>query len=63
MHSKLREKILYIAFIGGIITNKNIYSNTLQKKVSENLPNVIVKEVENSPAMGAVLMAKQILKV
>jgi len=63
MDSKLSEKILYVAFIGGIITHKNIYSDTLRKKISEKLPNVVVRDAENSPAMGAVLMAKHFLKV
>jgi N-acetylglucosamine kinase-like BadF-type ATPase len=63
MQKKVNEKILYCAFIGGIITHKNIYSDALRKKISEKLPNVLVKDAENSPAMGAVLMAKQILKV
>jgi N-acetylglucosamine kinase-like BadF-type ATPase len=63
MHKKLNEKILYAAFVGGIITNKNIYSDTLRKKIDEKLLNVVVKDAENSPAMGAVLMAKQILKI
>jgi N-acetylglucosamine kinase-like BadF-type ATPase len=63
MQKKVNEKILYVAFVGGIITHKNIYSDTLRKKVSEKLQNVVVKDAENSPAMGAVLMAKQILKV
>ena len=63
MHRKVNEKILFTAFIGGIITHKNIYSDTLRKKISEKLPNVVVKDAENSPALGAVLMAKQILKI
>lgn len=63
MHKKLNQKILYVAFVGGIITNKNIYSHTLRKKVDEKLLNVVVKDAENTPAMGAVLMAKQILEI
>ena len=62
MVSKLNEEILYVSFIGGIITNKNIYSDSLREKIKENLPNVAVKEAESSPAMGAILMATQILK-
>jgi N-acetylglucosamine kinase-like BadF-type ATPase len=63
MHKKVNEKILFTAFIGGIITHKNIYSETLRRKISEKLPNVVVKDAEYSPAMGAVLMAKQLLKI
>ena len=63
MQKKLNEKILAVSFIGGIITHKNIYSDTLRKKIEKKLTNVVVKDAENSPAMGAVLMAKQILKI
>ena len=62
MQKKLKEKILLTAFIGGIISNKNIYSDTLLQKIQENLKDVIVKDAENSPAMGAVLMAKHIFE-
>lgn len=61
MQKKLNVEILLTAFIGGIITHKNIYSDTLRKKINEQMPNVLVKDAENSPAMGAVLMAKQFL--
>jgi N-acetylglucosamine kinase-like BadF-type ATPase len=63
MKKKVKEEIFYAAFIGGIITHMNIYSDTLRKKISEKLQNVVVKDAENTPAMGAVLMAKQILKI
>ena len=63
MQKKVNEKIMHLAFIGGIIIHKNIYSDNLRKKIGEKLPDVIVKDAENSPAMGAVLMAKQILKI
>lgn len=61
MQKKLNEEILLVAFIGGIITNKNIYSDTLRKKINTKLSHIAVKDAENSPAMGAVLMAKKIL--
>lgn len=62
MRKKLNEKIMLAAFIGSIITNKNVYSDLLRKKIAEKLPNVVVKDAENSPAMGAVLMAKKIIE-
>ena len=61
MQKKINVEILLTAFIGGIITHKNIYSDTLRKKINEQLPNVLVKDAEKPPAIGAVLMAKQIL--
>lgn len=62
MQRKLDEKTMLVAFIGSIITNKNIYSDLLRKKIAEKLPNVVMKNAENSPAMGAVLMAKKIIE-
>lgn len=62
MTKKLNQPIMNVSFIGGIITHDNIYSRTLRKKVTLRLPNVKIKEPENSPAFGAVLMAKVILK-
>ena len=63
MYTKVNEKILRTAFIGGIIIHKNIYSDTLRNKIADKLIKVIVTAAENSPAMGAVLMAKQLLKI
>ena len=63
MKTKLNENVLNVSFVGSIIKNKNIYSATLRKKIGKKFPNVVVKDAENSPALGAVLMAKQILKI
>ena len=62
MAKKLNQQEMNVSFIGGIITHDNIYSKTLRKKIALKLPNVKVKESENSPTFGAVLMAKEILK-
>ena len=35
MQKKLNEERLLVAFIGGIITHKNIYSDTLRKKIND----------------------------
>jgi N-acetylglucosamine kinase-like BadF-type ATPase len=61
MQKKLNEELLLVSFIGGIITNKNIYSDTLRKKINTKLSSIVVKDAENSPSMGAVLMAKKII--
>ncbi len=62
MLKKLKQPALNLAFIGGIITNDNIYSRTLRKKIKLRLHEVNLKEPEHSPAMGAVFMAKELLK-
>ncbi len=57
MAKKINEPVLNLSFIGGIITNENIYSKTLIEKIEDRLPGVKVIKAEHSPAMGAVLMA------
>ena len=63
MLKKINQPKLDIVLIGGLITNKNIYSKTFLNKVKNKLKNVNVKEPDSPPEMGAVLMAQEILKV
>ncbi len=63
MAKKLKQPVMNVAFIGGIITHENIYSRNLKKKVILRLPDVKIKEPDHSPAVGAVLMAMEILKL
>ena len=58
---KINQPVLNLAFIGGIISNDNIYSQTLRKKIKELLPTVNLKLPDFPPEMGAVLMAKELL--
>ncbi len=59
MAEKIDVPILNVAFIGGIISNDNLYSKTLKKKIAENLPAILIKQSENPPEVGAILMAKE----
>lgn len=59
MKKKISEKILYVSLIGGIISNKNIYSEMLKEKVAQNLKDVVIKMPDNSPAFGAILIASE----
>lgn len=61
MKKKLRLPVFHIVFIGGIITHDNILSRTLKKKIILRMPDVKVKEPDYSPAMGAVLIGKELL--
>ena len=63
MLSKINQSKLDLVLIGGLITNKNIYSITFLNKIKSKLKNVNVKGPDSPPEMGAVLMAKEILKV
>jgi len=58
---KMKSKKLDIAFTGSLIANKNIYSDLLRKKIDDNLPSVKIKEPDNTPVEGAILLAKEML--
>ncbi|MBZ0199029.1 MAG: hypothetical protein K8H86_04115 [Ignavibacteriaceae bacterium] len=59
MFKKINEQELNVAFIGGLISSENFYSNLFREKIKAQLPQVNVIEPIYPPAMGAVLMAKQ----
>ncbi|HED36902.1 MAG TPA: hypothetical protein ENI76_01445, partial [Ignavibacteria bacterium] len=60
MVKKIRQPILDLVLIGGIITTDNIFLHTLLKKIQDRLPHVKIREAEKSPAEGAVLLAKEL---
>ena len=59
MMKKMNLKKLNLAFIGGLISNKNFYSTLLIKKIKSSLPNVTISKPRLSPVEGAILMAKE----
>lgn len=63
MRKKLKLRTMEVSFSGGIITNENYFSRLLHKKVKERFNNVVIKELSQSPAMGAVIIAKDIMNV
>jgi len=62
MKGKLNLTPLEVCFAGSVIINDNFFSQTLKKKIRQDLKDVIVKEPEFPPAFGAVLLAGQFLK-
>jgi len=58
---KMKSKKLNIAFTGNLIANKNIYSDLLRMKIADNLPSIKIKEPDNTPVEGAILLAKEML--
>ncbi len=62
MAKKINEPVLKVSFIGGIISTDNFYSRSIRKKISKQLPNVVIIDPDYPPAMGAILMAKDLLK-
>ena len=51
-----------LVMCGGLIDHQTVYSNVLHMKILKLLPQVEVRKALHSPAHGAVLMARDILK-
>ena len=62
MQKKINEESLALSFIGGIICNENIYSKSFVEKISSRLPYVEIHQPDFPPELGAVLMAKELIK-
>lgn len=60
MKKKLNEKKMFISFIGSLITTDNYYSFRFREKIVQRFNDVVIKEPENPPELGAVLMAMQL---
>ena len=58
MNRKLNEEKMKVVFIGGTITNENLYSNMLKEKIKLYLPNVILQNPDYPPELGAVILGK-----
>lgn len=59
MRQKIKADILNVSFIGGILSNDNIYSRLFDRRINEQYADVKIKPPDNIPAFGAVLMAKK----
>lgn len=59
MSKKLNEESMKLVFIGGTITNDNIYSKMLREKIKLFLPQIIIQQPDYPPEIGAVILAKQ----
>jgi N-acetylglucosamine kinase-like BadF-type ATPase len=60
MRKKLKEKKMFVSFIGSLITKDNYYSYRLREKIVQRFNDVVIKDPENPPEIGAVLIAKQL---
>ena len=58
---KMRMKKINIAFAGSLLTNKNVYSNMLRRKIRSSLPSLKIIKLKHSPVEGAILIAKEML--
>ena len=63
MREKIKLKAMEVSFFGSIIANDNYFSRLLRKKIGEKFDDVVVKEPAQSPAIGAILIAKDIMKI
>ena len=59
MREKIKTPVMDISFIGGILSNDNIYSRKFIQKLNEKIKDVNIKKPDSNPAFGAVLMAKK----
>lgn len=62
MIKKINEPELHLSLIGGIISSDNYFAATFRDKVKRITPNVVIKDPDYPPAMGAILMAKERIK-
>ncbi len=51
---------LNLSFVGGLITKENFYSQKLKAKIMNDFPDIKIQTPQNSPVMGAIIMAKKI---
>lgn len=60
MKEKLKQEVMEVSFVGSVISNDNYFSRLLNKKIKERFSDIIVKEPDHQPVMGAVIMAKEL---
>lgn len=61
MKEKLNENVLYLSLIGSLLNTENYYSYMFKEKVVRKFTDVVIKEAENTPEIGAALMAKNLI--
>lgn len=62
MKKKLKQDTLNLCFAGSIISTDNFFSRTLRKKIVDRFTDVKITEPEQSPLIGAILIAKEYLQ-
>jgi len=63
MKERLKLKPFNVSFTGSIIANDNYFSQMLRKKINERFDDVLIKEPEQPPVMGALLIAKELFNI
>jgi N-acetylglucosamine kinase-like BadF-type ATPase len=62
MKKNLKEDTFNLSFAGSIISTDNFFSRTLRKKIVDRFTDVKITEPEQSPLIGAILIAKEYLQ-
>lgn len=60
MKRKLKVSPLNVSLVGSLITNENLYSRKLKEEI-QKMVDVKIKEADYTPAMGAILLAKNLI--
>lgn len=60
MAKKTNNERMKLVFIGGMISNENVFSKMLKEKLKLFLPNINLQLPDNPPEIGAVILAKQL---
>lgn len=60
MLKMLNEEVMKVSLIGSTITTDNHYAEIFKNKVAAKFSNVVIVEPELPPALGAVVMAKEL---
>lgn len=63
MRKKLKLRTMKVSFSGSIIANNNYFSRLLSMKIKERFNDVVIKKSAQSPAIGAILIAKDIMNI
>lgn len=61
IQQKLKVTKFKLSLIGSLITKDNFYSRKLKEKIMNEFPGIKIEPPQNSPVMGAILMAKKII--
>ncbi len=62
MKTKIKDQPFRLSLVGGMITTENYYADIFKSKLKTALPDVQLQDPDYPPAMGAVIMAKQLAK-
>lgn len=62
MKNNFEDHIMKLVFIGGLISNENLFSKMLKEKILTFVPLVKIQNADFPPEIGAVIMAKELLE-